>query len=329
MKRSLLRILKSLETRAGETEAKKQQRQSRLDWIAENFIPPFFRVADLKRYFHRWQQAGYHVLPAHFYSPVPNTSELPESLWQKHSDLIGIEMNDGVQLRYLQEIFPHYLEEFDQFPLKPDQDPSIYYHQNPYFVGADALALYCLVRHFHPQRVLEVGSGFSTRLTLSALNQNKSGSLTCVEPHPDDLLKDNPNISKLIPATVQEVALERFLSLEENDILFIDSTHVTRIGSDVNYLFLDVLPRLKKGVIIHVHDIFLPKDYPRAWITESLMFSNEQYLLQAFLIYNQAFEVLFSSSYMTIRYQQEMNDLLSKYPHWEWGCSFWMRKISN
>ena len=150
-----------------------------------------------------------------------------------------------------------------------------------------------------------------------------------VEPYPNATIKKGfPGLSRLIDAPVQQVSLAEFERLRENDILFIDSSHVLKIGSDVEFLFLEVLPRLNPGVIVHIHDIFLPANYPRRWVVDELRFWNEQYILQAFLAFNRAFEVLWAASYMNIKHPERLE---SAFPSYKRGQrppgSFWMRKI--
>src|SRR5262249_46442361 len=115
----------------------------------------------------------------------------------------------------------------------------------------------------------------------------------------------------------------------QNDILFIDSSHVFRVDSDVRFLFLEVLPRLNPGVLIHIHDIFLPYDYPRDWIVKEHRFWNEQYLLHAFLLFNRAFEVLWAGSYMHTRHSDKLKRAFASYdPASVWPGSFWMRRLA-
>src|SRR5205814_10103081 len=129
--------------------------------------------------------------------------------------------------------------------------------------------------------------------------RNDACPLICVEPFPSDFLsKGFPGLKSLVIKEVQQIDLDFFSQLQSGDVLFIDSSHTVKIGGDVNYLFLEVLPRLKLGVIVHVHDILFPLDYRRDWVKEQFRFWNEQYLLQAFLCFNSAFEVLLSTSYL-------------------------------
>lgn len=296
------------------------------EWFTQKWLPANFRGPRQIEYFRLAQQRGYHILPNAFYTPIPDTDKLPAGLWNVPSAMPGVAMNDERQLELALQVFPRYQEEFGQFPLHASDDPYMYYQDNDYFVGLDAVALHCLVRHFHPSCVIEVGSGFSTRITSQALRLNGGGELVCIEPYPNPSLRRLPGIH-LIEQPVQELPLSRFTSLQAGDILFIDSTHTVKIGSDVNYLVLEVLPRLQPGVLVHFHDIFLPLEYPRDWITQTLMFSNEQYLLQAFLAFNDAYEVQFSSAYLTVQYTEQLRAQFGNFSRWNEGCSIWLRKI--
>jgi len=235
-------------------------------------------------------------------------------------------MNDEVQLRLLQESFPRFKHEYDQFPMEPSDRPYEFYFNNPFFNGIDALVLYCMVRHFQPTLVIEVGSGFSSRVSAQAALRNGHTKLFCVEPHPDAMLASGfQGLTSLVPKKVQEVGLDFFEQLGAGDILFIDSSHVVRCGGDVNYLFLEVLPRLNPGVIVHVHDIFFPKEYPKFWVKERLRFWNEQYLLQAFLSFNSEYEVLLCNSYLNHQYKEAIQTTFPNSPGGGSG-SFWMRR---
>ena len=151
-----------------------------------------------------------------------------------------------------------------------------------------------MLRKLKPKKIIEIGSGFSTLMGLRAILKNASGRYTCVEPYPNENIKTlaKANIIDLVESGVQTVPLELFWSLEANDVLFIDSSHVCKTGSDVNYEFLKIIPHLKKGVVVHVHDIFFPFDYPRSWVVEKQIFWNEQYILMALLAFNNEFSML-------------------------------------
>jgi len=264
-----------------------------------------------------FQRVGFHVVPIHFYEPIPDTRSLPESTWAKPSDLVGIEMNEPSQLKLLDAFREQFGAEFGAIPTGPQ------------FGSVDREILYCMVRHLRPSVVLEVGSGTSTRISADALARNGSGGLIAIEPYPDETVRNGiPGLIRLIATPVQQVQLSEFESLGENDILFIDSSHVMKIGSDVQFLYLDVLPRLKAGVVIHIHDIFLPADYPRSWVMDNATFWNEQYVLQAFLAFNSAFEVLWAGSFMNMKYPERLESAFPSYTRGQTSPgSIWIRKV--
>jgi hypothetical protein len=296
-------------------------------WLAKGLLPHFLHPDAVKKYFPLWEQHGFHLTLNHYYSPIPDTRELPQGLWEGESELIGIQMNEEGQLHFLRTVFPQYQHEYGQFSADQCGDPYRFHFGNPAFDGTDALVLYCMVRHFRPSTIVEVGSGYSTLLSASAAALNGQTSLVCIEPYPTDIVNGLPGMSQLIKTRVEDVELDLFKRLGPNDILFIDSTHVGRIGGDVLYLFLQVLPILQPGVVVHVHDIFLPREYPKTWIMNHHLFWNEQYLLQTFLLFNFAFEVLFCNSFMGLRHSAEMKKTFPNSPWWG-GASFWMRRKS-
>src|ERR1041385_9485479 len=182
-----------------------------------------------------------------------------------------------------------------------------------------------MVRHFQPRLIIEVGSGFSSLALGEAASKNGFAPIICIEPFPRDFLRSGfPGLQTLIEKNVQEINLEFFSQLESGDILFIDSSHTVRIGGDVNYLFLEVLPHLKPGVIVHVHDIFFPFEYPRKWAMEQRRFWTEQYLLQAFLAFNGEFEVLVGAQYLLAHWSEQVRATFPNSPALK-GGSFWMQ----
>jgi hypothetical protein len=214
-------------------------------------------------------------------------------------------MNAPAQLRLMEQVFGAYQRECD-FPASPTPRASEYHTRNVYFGYVSAAAMHAMIRHFRPARVLEVGAGYSTRVIAAAARMNASdGSpveVTAVDPYPDPVLRAGlPGVSRLIASPVQSVDLETLTGLEPNDILSIDTSHAVRTGGDVVFLYLEVLPRLKPGVLVHIHDIFLPEEYPKDWLRRRF-FWNEQYLLQAFLIGNSGFEVVWGQRYSELRF---------------------------
>jgi len=271
-----------------------------------------------------WERHGFHVTPVHFYEPIPDTRSLPETLWSQPSELVGIDMNDSVQLDLLRNHFPKFRDEYENFPAEPPPG------QRRPFRGTDALVAYCMVRHFQPRLIIEVGSGFSSLVLAQAAAENKSSTLICIDPFPGELLRNDsiPALQSLIEKKVQDLDVEFFSQLDAGDILFIDSSHTVKIGGDVNYLFLEVLPRLKPGVIVHVHDIFLPFEYRRRWVLNECRFWTEQYLLQAFLTFNSEFEVLLANYYLSRYHKEHLQAVFPSLPRWI-GGSFWMRREPN
>jgi Methyltransferase domain len=275
--------------------------------------------------FRTFERHGVHVTPVHFYGPIPDTAQLSDEVWTP-SELVGIDMNDDEQLHLLREVFPKFRGEYDALPTGATDDPTAFHFGNGLFDGTDALVLYCMLRHLRPRRVLEVGSGYSTRLAAQAARANSTTELICIEPYPDAVLREGyAGLTSLITAQVEEVPLDVFTALGADDVLFIDSSHAVRTGGDVTFLFLEVLPRLKPGVVVQVHDVFLPQEYPREWVVDGLRFWNEQYLLQAFLTFNSGFRVLLANSYLDVRYPDALRDAFPNAPWWG-GGSLWFQR---
>lgn len=295
-----------------------------------------YRFATLFRLIFPVAQAlGVHVVRNHFYDPVPDTRTLDDALWQRLSPLTGIQLHVDEQVQRLRDLSRRYQSEWQQFPLHPHpQAPKHTYHYaNPFFGPVDADLLYAMLRETRPRRVVEVGSGFSSRVIAHAIRRNRSEdpTYTCqylvVDPFPGAVTAQIPEITRLIRRPVQSMPFS-FFALEAGDVLFIDSSHVLKIGSDVHYLYLSVLPELSPGVLIHIHDIFLPAEYPKAWVKRHYRFWNEQYLLQAFLMFNRDFRVVFANSYLHLYHAQELQRAFPAYrPDVHHPSSFWMQRI--
>lgn len=204
-----------------------------------------------------------------------------------------------------------------------------YVFNNGSFEDKDARVYYSLIRNNKPSRILEVGSGFSTLIALAAITKSKTEDqayqceMTCIEPYEMPSL-EKLNV-KLIRQKVENVDPAIFSTLGEGDILFIDSSHIIRPGGDVTYLLLSVLPTLAKGVWIHVHDIFLPEDYPSHWLKEDFRMWNEQYLLEALLLGNSDFEIVLSLNYLSLRHNDHLQKAFPGGTGHKPG-SFWIRK---
>lgn len=274
-------------------------------------------------FFDLWLKNGFFVIPNHFYQPIPDVSKLKKSIFKKKSQLLGIDFNEKSQLKLL-ETFSKFQNEYNNFPHKPTGKDYEFHFNNLAFDGVDALVYYSMIRYFKPKNIIEVGSGWSSKIATSAALKNGFTKLSCIEPYPQEFMKKGyPGLTKLYPKDVQKLPFSFFNSLGRNDILFIDSSHTVKTGGDVNYLFLEILPRLREGVIVHIHDIFFPFDYPEDWVLKEHRYWAEQYLLQAFLIFNSKFKILYSNSFMGVNYPKEVRKVFPKSPYIK-GGSIWI-----
>jgi len=266
----------------------------------------------------------------HFYSPVVSRVEidqLEKQIWkdQHVSSITGIELNIDKQLILVDE-FSRYYSDLPFSPTKGDK--TRYYYENVSYSYTDAIMLYSFIRHFKPKRIIEVGSGFSSALMLDTRELfDMDIDLTFIEPYPrslKSLLRDNDKKNcKILESKVQNINVETFSFLEANDILFIDSSHVAKTGSDVNYEVFKILPALNSGVLVHFHDIFYPFEYPKEWVYGGKNW-NESYLLHAFLSYNYQFEILLFSDFIHKHHKSAFGMMPLTYKNT--GGSLWMRK---
>jgi len=260
----------------------------------------------------RW---GYHIRPIHYYEPLPDFRSITREQTERKRAFPAIDFRRDEQLRLLRELEPYALEL---------QQTDVV---NDYFSGLDAVVYYSLIRQLKPRRIIEIGGGYSTRIANKALAANQSGRLTCIEPYPDERL-DGSRVH-LVTKRVEELDVSFFAALEANDILFIDSSHTVKFGSDVCYEFLEILPALKRGVWVHVHDIFFPHDYPAEWLLKRRLALNEQYLLEAFLSFNHDFEIALANHWLQLECPNEVARLWPNAVSSGAGASsFWMRRVA-
>lgn len=307
------------------------QDQSYRGEMARALAPILRDLAGADDHHDLWQEHGFHLLEHHFYRPIPDTRELPQKLWDEVSECAGIDFRGDAQLALMRDLFPQYMPECD-FPTEPSDDPREFHLGSGAFEAVDAEVLHGFVRHFRPNRIIEVGSGYSTLVTARACQLNAQDGhrtrVTAIEPYPSEVLRNGlPGLDQLLVSKCQDVPLELFEELEDGDILFIDSTHVVQTGGDVNYVFFSILPRLKNGVLVHFHDIHLPGEYPSIYALEKHWFWAEQYLLQAFLMHNRDYEVLWAGNYMRVNHEDE---LAVCFPSYARGttipASLWLKK---
>jgi hypothetical protein len=276
-------------------------------------------------------------LRQHFYVPIPDETDLRDPMLKASSDLVGIDMNEEKALEFLRNVLPKYQAEFRQsFPLHRTEGSEQFHLINGGYMAGDAQVYYALIRHGRPRRIIEIGGGNSSLLAAAACLRNREDygvkpHLTVIEPYPWDLLKKGVRgVDVLREERIQTVELELFTSLQAGDILFIDSSHVLRPGGDVQREYCEILPRLAPGVLVHIHDISLPKPYFPSYFQNHLYW-NEQYLLQAFLTYNSRYEVVWPGTYMYVQHAEEVvnafpeiADMRVEYPLAE-PSSFWLR----
>lgn len=271
----------------------------------------------------------------HFYSPIIDLDDLrarQEEIWPEQPEISGIEFNDESHRQILGQVFPQFIADFD-YPeqLEDSSELSGYYIQNSQFSWLDARALFVLLRSLQPKRMIEVGSGYSSLLTADVNHRFLENSIDfrCVEPYPRPFLtKPVPGLNEVMIKKVEQLPLSMFETLAAGDILFIDSSHVSKTGSDVNHLYFEILPRIQPGVIVHIHDIFLPFDYPKDWVLTEGRSWNEQYLLRALLIHSNAFRIRFGCAYAFSRFPEQVSQALALPSGAAFaGGSIWIERI--
>jgi predicted O-methyltransferase YrrM len=272
------------------------------------------------------------VAPGHFYSPLPSRADVEEQLAKQVQrnlllSLPGIDINVPEQLRLLESLRGYY----STLPFKADPVPGLLYRlENAHFPYTDGIILFCMLNALRPRRIIEIGSGFSTCAILDTNRLCLGGQarVTCIDPHPEvlrKLLANSQDPVTIVESKLQDIDLGIFDELGPNDLLFVDSSHVSKCGSDVNCIVFEILPRLKPGVAIQIHDIYIGFEYPEKWLREGRAW-NEAYLLRAFLEYNQSFRILLFIGYLQNMHEawfrEHMPDTLLRK-----GGSFWMEKL--
>ena len=270
--------------------------------------------------------------PGHFHSAIPSMEEVRRDaarIFDRTDRAIaGIDLNVEGQLATLGRLAAFYPE----CPYEGTPRPGLRYRpDNTWFDPMDAVFLYGMMRDVRPRRIIEVGSGFSSMVMLDTNEHffDRKIRLTFIEPNDarlrSGLKREDLDTAELVNAQVQNVPLDRFDALESGDILFIDSSHVSKIGSDVNHLFFEVLPRLRAGVMIHVHDIFFPFEYPMAWL-ERNRYWTESYLVRAFLQFNAAFKITAWNNYLHTHHREALVGAMPLCA--ETGSSLWLRRAA-
>lgn len=283
----------------------------------------------IKKLFPFMQTIGIHVTPNHFYGPVPDTRELRPEIFSEISKMVGINMQEDAQLALLSSFGSTFRESFSALSERQPTAAQQFSFGNGMFESVDAEFLYGFIRSALPRRIVEVGSGYSTLLIAEGVRAlSHEVDFTVIDPYIDARLRSVPELTTVLQLPVQEVGLDLFMKLDEGDILFIDSSHVLKIGSDVQFEYLEILPRLRHGVLIHLHDVFLPREYPREWVCDKQLFWNEQYLLQALLTGNSSFVVRWAGHYMHLRHPEVLDHFIPSYNRARSSPgSFWVERV--
>ncbi|MBO0769037.1 MAG: class I SAM-dependent methyltransferase [Solirubrobacterales bacterium] len=274
---------------------------------------------------------GFDLELAHYYSPIPRAEDRPAQWWETPAELPGIDLDLDAQLDFIRTELASAVAEFK--PPRSSAEPLTYHLDNGLYQGGDADLLYAMVRRFKPRRILEIGAGFSTLISAEAVTRNKA------EGHDSELISCDPyalapppnavpGLAELRPVAAENLGPAEFADLKANDILFIDSSHTVKVGGDVVHLFCQVLPQLAPGVIVHVHDIYLPWPYPRAWVAHMRWYWAEQYLLQALLCENPHWRVLSANHALYRQRGAALTELIPNLNGTEHApLSFWFQRL--
>ncbi|MEM6472696.1 MAG: class I SAM-dependent methyltransferase [Planctomycetota bacterium] len=270
----------------------------------------------------------------HFYSPIPSEQDISDRFQELEdrspTELAGIDLRVEEQKHWCDLLSEHY----DKIPFPDDASPDTrYYFHNPVFCASDAIALFGMMNQLRSSRIVEIGSGFSSAVMLDTNEKflDSSCQLTFIEPYPErlyTLLRNSDNDrSRVIEKRVQDVQDAPWSDLVAGDILFIDSSHVSKCGSDVNRIYFEIVPSLNPGVVVHVHDVFPHFEYPEDWLRRG-RFWNEDYLLRAFLQFNSQFEILMWVPLMMEIHREFFETKMPKCCE-NSGGSLWLRRIEN
>lgn len=272
------------------------------------------------------------VPPGHFYSPITDPRELEADaarIFDRDTPPAGVDLQEAEQLHYAERMAEHY----DSLEFGAEARPGLRYHyDNPAFSYGDGIALACTLLIHRPANLVEVGSGYSSAATLDIVERRLEWATRClfIDPYTDRLdallrPEDRERV-EIVQARVQDVELSVYDRLSTGDVLFIDSTHVVKTGSDVAHHLTRVLPRLRPGVLVHFHDVFYPFEYPEEWAIVENRSWNELHCLHAFLYANQDWEIIFFNDFMARAHREPLGRMMPLFlanP----GGSLWLRKV--
>ncbi len=271
--------------------------------------------------------------PGHYYSPIPSLDAVRADearIFTFPHQLPGIDLRLDEQLGLIEKLSTSGADQ----PFDGEKVPALrYYFENGSFGYGDGIVLHSMLRHLRPRRLIEIGGGFSSALILDTNDLFLDNSLHCtfIEPYPDlllSLLRPNDLVEQQVLSTrIQDVDLAFFRELRAGDVLFVDSTHVAKVGSDVNHIFFAILPILQPGVVVHFHDIMFPFEYEPKWIYTGIAW-NEAYMLRTFLMYNSAFKILLFNSFLAHLHREQLLKAFPLYRH-HGGGSIWIERTAD
>lgn len=288
------------------------------------------RLSDERRWFENQQKLMF-VPAGHFYSPIVDqqfVSSRWDSLYRQAATEQNIDLNESTQILFLDDI----KKTAKILPFAEHKADNLRYHyENGAFLYGDGITYAAMLQKYRPKRIVEIGAGFSSALALDVIDRmpDYRPDIRFIDPYPQlahELVGSNPNANVSIEETfIQDVDPASFDNLEADDFYFMDTTHIIKTGSDVLYHFEKVLPRLKSGVILHLHDIFYPFEYPSSFVFDVKLSWNELYYFRAFMVNNSEYEVLFFNSFMTHKHLKLMTEACPLFEK-NGGASIWLRK---
>jgi hypothetical protein len=277
------------------------------------------------------RRLGYDIVRADFNSPIPEIDRLAPSLWNDPPDMPGVDLRLEASLEFIRETLGSFIADY----APPDDPPGTahgYHRYNPMYPLVDGEILYAMVCHFRPSRIIELGAGFSTLVISDAVARLGRDGIDVVRSVYDPFPSPSTQRASVSVSAVraEDVPLEVFATLGDGDMLIIDTTHTVKAGGDVNRLLLEVLPAIAPGVIVHIHDFFRPYEYPRRFMAENALYWQEQYLAQAFLACNDAFEVLAANYALGRQFPRELGAIVpgaDRYPGEATGSALWLKRV--
>lgn len=293
------------------------------------FLDKLPYIKGIKRDLISYEQWG---LPGHFYNPIPDLNEVNQYEYTFENNVEEALANSGIDLNFESQrnLLNSFLKTYQILPFQAEKTERFrYFFNNNNYSYSDSIFYHSMLLHFKPKRVIEIGSGYSSCALLDTNEVHFDNAIECtfIEPYPEllqSLIRKDDKI-KLVEKKIQEVDLSYFSELEANDVLFIDSSHVLKAGSDLNHILFKILPVLKQGVIIHFHDIFYPFKYPSNWINDHKRAWNEIYALRLFMSHNTNYKIVIFNTYLQTKLKNWFRENMPLCLKNE-GGSIWIQK---